>query len=626
MKKRIVCILATILTISVSGFTVCAEAEQDDPLKQNSRITGKDEYDEIIRKYIRGLNGGWSMQEFAENGLCYLAGYASGVSSLGYYVADLDGNGTEELLIGETDTDGYGNGGFFYDLYTVNNGEIILIASSMERDRYSLCEENIIANDGSGSAFTSTSAFYYVDGSELEFIESIKYDAYYDEEYPWFYSNSDPTNDYSMPVSAEYAEAVQKKYEYKEIPFIPMSDILDTGEETVAGKSEYTDDLSSGHDIINTVCEIKRLPYIGNDTFALSAEWSAEGYMQMDSIDTSGVIGAVMTDFDQDGMDEIFSVTYECSEVMENGKNSIRFSMFKIIGDSWQLIAQKELLSTDWNGDFIDISSMSNNHASVYEGSVFLRKYNGEYQFFFEKYECGIHANGVSWELRGYRFDGNRFVLMGETENLQYEGSDSDVLSRMSEDEWNSYYEDYEYYIVNDYHALGFEAKSITYNNMTAAQNSTAYPVVSLRSGNDLSSEQIDRWFLNPQYPLEGFWYSVEDCSKDVPANLADAFSRENKEEQGNEEEHIIEAYIIEDSDSRYLNENDIAFFSTDEIQRAINEIYARHGRVFSFPENDAYFRSQSWYHPDENKTDEQILAEFNACERYNVEFLSQYL
>ena len=76
--------------------------------------------------------------------------------------------------------------------------------------------------------------------------------------------------------------------------------------------------------------------------------------------------------------------------------------------------------------------------------------------------------------------------------------------------------------------------------------------------------------------------------------------------------------YEMPGSDSRYLSEADIAGYDQAGIQLIVNEIYARHGRVFSHLENDSYFRSKSWYHPVEGKTDEQIVNEFNEYEIAN--------
>ena len=95
----------------------------------------------------------------------------------------------------------------------------------------------------------------------------------------------------------------------------------------------------------------------------------------------------------------------------------------------------------------------------------------------------------------------------------------------------------------------------------------------------------------------------------------------ENREGEDREDE-----YIFAQSDHEYLNEQDIAGKSKETIQQAINEIYARHGRVFQKSDVAAYFASKSWYYPIHGKTDDQIVAEFNSYEKANVDFLAKYL
>ena len=84
--------------------------------------------------------------------------------------------------------------------------------------------------------------------------------------------------------------------------------------------------------------------------------------------------------------------------------------------------------------------------------------------------------------------------------------------------------------------------------------------------------------------------------------------------------------YIFPNSDKEYLTQQDIAYMTSEGIQQAVNEIYARHGRVFQKADVAAYFASKSWYHPIQGKTDDQIVAEFNSYEKANVDFLAQYL
>ncbi|MCC8103368.1 MAG: YARHG domain-containing protein, partial [Clostridiales bacterium] len=52
----------------------------------------------------------------------------------------------------------------------------------------------------------------------------------------------------------------------------------------------------------------------------------------------------------------------------------------------------------------------------------------------------------------------------------------------------------------------------------------------------------------------------------------------------------------FENSASAYLTESDLSGMTADELQMAINEIYARHGRRFSTTSIQEYFDSKSWY------------------------------
>lgn len=54
--------------------------------------------------------------------------------------------------------------------------------------------------------------------------------------------------------------------------------------------------------------------------------------------------------------------------------------------------------------------------------------------------------------------------------------------------------------------------------------------------------------------------------------------------------------YILPDSSSRRLTNADIAGLTKDQLRLARNEIYARHGRLFSTDELQSYFNGKSWY------------------------------
>lgn len=62
-------------------------------------------------------------------------------------------------------------------------------------------------------------------------------------------------------------------------------------------------------------------------------------------------------------------------------------------------------------------------------------------------------------------------------------------------------------------------------------------------------------------------------------------------------DESMVETdYILEGSDSRYLDKDELDGMSADECRLARNELYARHGRLFDDEFLRAYFEQKDWY------------------------------
>ena len=186
--------------------------------------TGYPAYDEILQSYYEGAIQNWDIQEFQENDLCYLAGYTPDINKLGYCLMDVDQDGTEELLTGTIMEDDYPNE-MFFDLYTIQNGNIVRVVTSGERDRYYVCENGMIANEGSSSAMNSCWNYYDYAQGKLTIKESVFFDGYYDSENPYFYTTGESHDDYSCPISEESADAIIDQYTYKDLPFIPLSEL-----------------------------------------------------------------------------------------------------------------------------------------------------------------------------------------------------------------------------------------------------------------------------------------------------------------------------------------------------------------------------------------------------------------
>jgi serine/threonine-protein kinase len=81
-------------------------------------------------------------------------------------------------------------------------------------------------------------------------------------------------------------------------------------------------------------------------------------------------------------------------------------------------------------------------------------------------------------------------------------------------------------------------------------------------------------------------------------------------------------SYVFSNSDSAYLSSSDVSSLSDSELQIAINEIYARRGRIFEDEDISNYFNSQSWYTPKYSSEEFDKNVEFNSYEQKNLQLL----
>lgn len=83
-------------------------------------------------------------------------------------------------------------------------------------------------------------------------------------------------------------------------------------------------------------------------------------------------------------------------------------------------------------------------------------------------------------------------------------------------------------------------------------------------------------------------------------------------------------AWIFEDSDSRYLTDDEIYGLSKEKARMAVNEIAARHGRIFKDAEIRDYFLAKYWYDPTLSKEEYDKIVDsiLNNYEQVNSERL----
>ena len=115
-------------------------------------------YAVVIGEYYTALEQRWNGAELMEDGLNYMAADCYGeepLENLGYAIADIDGDGVQELLIGTIRADEFYDK-MIFSLYTLDeNGVNKLVFDGTERNRYYYAGENRFANLGS-SAFNDS--------------------------------------------------------------------------------------------------------------------------------------------------------------------------------------------------------------------------------------------------------------------------------------------------------------------------------------------------------------------------------------------------------------------------------------------------------------------------------------
>lgn len=84
------------------------------------------------------------------------------------------------------------------------------------------------------------------------------------------------------------------------------------------------------------------------------------------------------------------------------------------------------------------------------------------------------------------------------------------------------------------------------------------------------------------------------------------------------------DTYLAPYADSQLLTEEDVRDWSEEQLRLARNEIYARHGRIFTDEQLQRFFESRNWYHGTVAAEDfnDSVLNEYEIANR---DFIVQY-
>ena len=169
-------------------------------------------YGGIIGNYHFAMKEEWAAEELLgkEMSLLCMDYYGeNGMDQVGYGFLDLDGDGEWELVIGSEK--------LIFDAYAYKDGVVSQIFCGEARNRYYISADEaagyLIANEGSSGAMNSAWIYSRYDGTKLQTVQSVVYDADADSENPWFMGSDDDgdvSND--TPVDEQLAKELIDSY------------------------------------------------------------------------------------------------------------------------------------------------------------------------------------------------------------------------------------------------------------------------------------------------------------------------------------------------------------------------------------------------------------------------------
>ena len=327
------------------------------------------------------------------------------------------------------------------------------------------------------------------------------------------------------------------------------------------------------------------------------------------TFDTEGIMGAMDIDLDSDGATEQL-------RVFLSEDNLVTLDVYESVDGVWTLSDSSMLYFASFN-------------CNVQANDVFLKPVNNQWYIFSENWTHeNCMADGAAWSLRAYTYNGETLAC-----DADFYVDGTDVSGNLQD--WTT-----EPYLLEERPELkeiaekvlgyGFNITALYWDAMIVEQDTSVYSLCRVLSVQDIPYETVSNFTSAGGSSLSGFRTIIIDCSANG-FRLPEAYYLSNNtavyyEELGELTEPAIEQtedlseYIIADSDTRALTEEELKNYDKDTLALIRNEILARYGYPFQKEKYRDYFGSKSWYTRNENFN----YSMLSSLEMENIELIKK--